>query len=438
MKETFWEVSGSVAIVIGIIVLVILLVAAGYLAASETALMRVSRIRVRYLVEKKVNKAEKLEKLIEDPDKFLPALLLMVLVVQLTSASLATWLTTRLTHNAGIGVLVGTAVVTVFMFVFGELVPKAAASHESERIALGVTGAVTVLARILRPVAVVFEWTAVGLLKLVGRDTGVVDLLVSEEGEIKAIVTAAEEQDVIEEEEKDMIHSVFEFSDTVVREVMVPRPDMDVLPSTATIRDALLLVVEHGYSRIPVYGESIDRIVGVLYAKDLLQHLQQGKVEERIEGLLREAFFVPETQVLSKLLKELQKRKVHMAIVVDEYGSVVGLVTIEDLVEEIVGEIFDEYDRELDLVEKIEEGRYRVDARLNIDDLNEILFTDLPKEEDVDTVGGLVLKVLGHVPVPGETFEYNGVRIKVERVRENRIYKVQMEILDTKSGDVGS
>lgn len=420
-------------IVIGIIILVLLLVAAGYLAASETALMRVSRIRVRYLVEKKVKKADKLEKLIEDPDRFLPALLLLVLLVQLTSASLATWLTERLTHNAGIAVVVGTAVVTVFMFIFGELVPKAAASHESERVALSVTTPVTVLSRILRPIAIVFEWVAVRILKLVGRETEVVDWLVSEEGEIKAIVTAAEEHDVIEEEEKEMIHSVFEFSDTLVREVMVPRPDMAVLPSEATVKEALLLVVEHGYSRIPVYGDNIDRIIGVLYAKDLLVHLQKGNVDQTIRSLLREALFVPETKVLSDLLKELQKRKVHMAIVVDEYGSVVGLVTIEDLLEEIVGEIFDEYDREINLVEKLDERRFRVDARVNIDDLNEILLTDLPKEEDVDTVGGLVLKVLGHVPVPGETLEYNGVRIRVERVRDNRIYKVQMEILETRS-----
>jgi CBS domain containing-hemolysin-like protein len=242
-------------------------------------------------------------------------------------------------------------------------------------------------------------------------------------------VTAAEEHDIIEMEETDMIHSVFEFSDTMVREVMVPRPDMVALPATATVKDALNVTIEHGFSRIPVYGSNLDEMLGILYAKDLIQYLQTGELDKPVSQVVRDAFIIPETKILSDLLRELRKRKVHIAIVVDEYGTVVGLVTIEDLLEEIVGEIFDEFDREINLVEKVDENRYRVDARVNLDDLNEILQIDLPDEEDVDTVGGLVLKVLGHLPVPGETLTYNGVAIRVEKVRNNRITKVLLDIL---------
>ncbi len=425
-------------ITLGLIGLVLLILFAAYLAASETALMSVSRIRVKYLVEKDVARARKLEKLIENPDYFLPPLLLMVLVVQLTSASLTTWLTTRLTHNAGIGVVAGTVVLTIFMFVFGELVPKAAASHDSERYALAVTRPIGFMSWLLHPLAVLFELVARGVLRVLRRGPPPSEVLVRDEGEIKAMVTAAEEHDVIEVEEKDMIHSVFEFSDTMVREVMVPRPDMVTLEADATVKDALVLTIERGFSRIPVYSGELDNIRGVLYAKDLMLYLQEGNLTREVGGIAREAFVVPETKVLSDMLREFRSRKVHMALIVDEYGTVVGLVTIEDLLEELVGEIFDEFDMEIDLVEKLAEGRYRVDARISIDDLNEVLQISMPKEEDIDTVGGLVFKVLGHVPVKGESFDYNGVAIKVELVRNNRVVKVLLSTTEPAPGAGGS
>jgi putative hemolysin len=411
------------AIAIGFIGIALLIALAAFLAASETALMRVSRIRVKFLVEKQVARADKLDKLIENPDYFLPPLLLMVLIVQLTSASLATWIATRLLHNPGIGVLIGTIVLTFF----------AAASHESERFALAVTRPVGFLSWLLHPLAVLFELIARGILRVFRKGVSTTDVIVRDEGEIKAMVTAAEEHDVIEEEEKEMIHSVFEFSDTMVREVMVPRPDMVALPDSATVKDAIVLTIEKGYSRIPVYSVELDNIKGVLYAKDLMLYLQRGQLDATVEKVVREALVVPETRVLSDMLRDFRQRKVHMAVVVDEYGTVAGLVTIEDLLEEIVGEIFDEFDREIDLVEKLGEDRYRVDARINIDDLNEVLQIDLPKEDDVDTVGGLVFKVLGHVPKPGETFDYNGVSVSVEKLHNNRISKVLMTMIPRKN-----
>jgi len=416
------------SIALGVIALVALIAMAAYLAASETALMRVSRIRVRYLVEKKVSKAERLERLVEDTDWFLPPLLLMVLAVQLSAASLATWIATRISHNPGIGVILGTAVVTILMFIFGELIPKAAASHNSEKVALRVTRFVTISSKLLRPIALLFQEAAKGVLRIFGISGATVELMVSDEGEIKAMVSEAERHDVIEEEEKEMIHSVFEFGDTVAREVMVPRPDMVTLPETATVRDALVLTIDYGYSRIPVYRESLDEVVGILYAKDLMKHLREGQLDTGIAGMARDAYFIPETKVLSDLLKELQKRKVHMAVAVDEYGTVTGLVTIEDLLEEIVGEIFDEFDREVELVEQLAPSKYSLDARVPIDDLNELIGTELPSE-DVDTVGGLVLKVLGEVPKQGESLVFSGVAFTVEKVKNNRISKLIVEII---------
>ncbi|MDD5447977.1 MAG: hemolysin family protein [Actinomycetota bacterium] len=422
------------SVAIGIIALVILIAIAAFLAEAETSLMRVNRIRVRYLSEKNDGKAQKLERLVENPDQFLPPLLLAALFVQLISASLATWVATDISGNAGIGVAVGTVVVTIFMFIFGELVPKAIASHDSEKTALRVTGAVSLLTKVLRPLAILFGWIAKGILRIVmGGEELKKEGLISDEGEIKALVSAAKESEVIEEEERDMIQSIFEFGDRVAREVMVPRPDVFALSEEATVEDALAEAIKEGFSRIPVYGENLDDIKGILYLKDLIRYLQEGRRDEKVGTVAREAYIIPETKKLSELLHELQSRKVHMAIVVDEYGIVVGLVTIEDLIEEIVGEIFDEYDLEVTLVEKIQDGVFRVDARMNLDELNEILGIDMPEEEDVDTVGGLVLKVLGHMPVPGETFVYNGASFKVEKLRNNRISKVVIELIPRKS-----
>lgn len=413
----------------GIIGLVVLIGLAAFLAASETALLRVSRIRIRFLIEKKVKKADRLEMLVADTDYFLPPLLLMVLIVQVTSASLATWLAIRISGNPGVGVIAGTAVVTVLMFIFGELVPKAAASRDAEKVSLGVTRPVAFLSRVLHPLAVLFQWIANGILALLGVNarSGAASII-TDQGEIRAMVSAAEENAIIEQVEKEMIHSVFEFGETMAREVMIPRPDMVTLPASSTVRDALMISINYGYSRIPIYGNGLDDIIGLLYAKDLMKYLREESMEHSIKDIVREGYIIPETKPLNDLLRELQKRKVHMAIVVDEYGTVVGLVTIEDLLEEIVGEIFDEFDPEVRCIEKITPRQYLIEGRLSIDELNELAETDLPSE-DVDSVGGLIMKVLGEVPKPGSTFELGGVKFTVERVRNNRVSKVMIELV---------
>jgi len=243
------------------------------------------------------------------------------------------------------------------------------------------------------------------------------------EQEIKAMAEMASEEEVIEEGEKELIHSIFEFGDTLVREVMVPRPDIVAAPINSSVRQILDLVLRHGFSRIPVYRTTLDEIVGVVYAKDLLRHLHAGKENVPLDSIMREPFFVPETKKIDDLLREMQLRRVHIAIVTDEYGSVAGLVTIEDLLEELVGEIADEYDREEPQIEPVDEQTYRVNGRLSIDDVNELLDVKLPHEE-WDTVAGLMNELLGAVPTQGETVTYDNITLTAEKVQGRRIAKV--------------
>jgi putative hemolysin len=232
-----------------------------------------------------------------------------------------------------------------------------------------------------------------------------------------------EEEEEIEEEERELIHSIFEFGDTVVREVMVPRPDMITLKVEATRDEALEKIVEAGYSRIPLYDGDTDNIVGVLYAKDLLKKMHESASPVKLASIARAPTFVPETKKVAELLREMQEQRVHMAIVVDEYGGTAGLVTIEDLLEEIVGEIVDEYDVEEPLVEPIDDDSIRVDAKMPIDEVNELLSVELPHEE-WDTVGGLVFGLTGRVPVAGESVRYDSVEFVTERVAGRRVQKV--------------
>jgi len=236
---------------------------------------------------------------------------------------------------------------------------------------------------------------------------------------------AAASQSVIEREERTLIHSIIDFGDTVVREVMVPRPDMVVVESTAKVSDAIEISIVAGFSRIPVFGQGIDDILGVVFLKDLMKTEREGRTDDPVSTIMREAHFVPETKRVSELMREMQATKFHQAIVVDEYGGTAGLVTLEDLIEELVGEIEDEYDVQEPPIEQLNDGGVRVSARMSIDEVNELLGADLP-EGDWDTVGGLVYGLLGHVPIEGETVECEGRKLSAERVQGRRIGRVRI------------
>ncbi len=319
-------------------------------------------------------------------------------------------------------VLVAVAIMTL---VFGEMLPSNIALGYAEPIALRAAGVVAVVSLLLAPALRMLQWLSDKITApLVARAS---DSLVTEE-EIKMLVDAGSEGGAIEDEEKEMIFSIFQFGDTLTREVMVPRIDMVALDINSSLQEALDTIVRAGHSRIPVYEESIDHIRGLLYAKDLLECWRNGEMNRPIKDILRPAHFVPESKKAVDLLQDLQQRKIHLAIVVDEYGGTAGLVTLEDLIEEIVGEIRDEYDfDEEEIYQQVGDSEYIVDAGIDLDDLNRLLEVDLPTDES-DTLGGYIYSKLGKVPVEGETLEHDNLNIEVLSVDDRRIRKIRLVI----------
>lgn len=414
--EIAWRVAALVA----------LLLVAAFLAMAEISLVSVNRYRVRARKEEGDRRAERLEKLLEQPSRFLSTILMLTLLVQVGASALATGLA------LGLGLpgptAIATGVMTFLIFIFSEMAPKTYATNHPEKTAFQVAPVVRALSAVFYPLVRVLILLSNGLIRLFGGKTIREGPFVTE-GDIKALVTAAEEQLVIEEEEKKLIHSIFEFGDTLVREVMIPRTDMVMPEEGASMEEALEVILSSGFSRIPVYRRDFDHIVGVLYAKDLLPYLKRGESDARPKDLLREAYFVPETKRVSELLNEMRALTIHMAVVLDEYGGTSGLVTIEDLLEEIVGEIFDEYDSARELYESLGDGRYTFDARISIDDLNEMLGTRLPAHQ-WDTLGGLMYNLMGKIPKQGESVEFEGLRLTAQKVVGRRIAKVLLEVLD--------
>ena len=405
---------------IWLLVAVASLLLAAFASTAETAISRIGRVRAHHLLQEKKGGAATLVRLTEDPAPYLNVLRLLSLIGYVAATAIITWLAVNNLEALGvIGVLAVTAIVA---FVFGEVVPKTYTVQRLEGTALALARPVFIFGKLLQPFGrtlVLLANATMVLLPGKGLPKGP---FVTED-EIRHMVDVAEEEEEIEEDERELIHSIFEFGDTVVREVMVPRPDMRTLPGTATLSEALQVIVEAGYSRIPIYEGDNDNITGVLYAKDVLKRVHENKGEAKVASLGRAPTFVPEQKKVAELLREMQNQRVHMSIVVDEYGGTAGLVTIEDLIEEIVGEIVDEYDKEEPLVEPIDATTIRVDAKMPIDEVNEILDVDLPDEE-WDTIGGLVFGITGRVPTIGETIRYDSLEFKTERVTGRRIQKV--------------
>jgi CBS domain containing-hemolysin-like protein len=321
----------------------------------------------------------------------------------------------------------GVALATVFevtvIFVLAEAVPKNWAVQHPDRAALFAAPIVTALIRF--PPVRLLSGVLIGLANLIlPGGKGRPDAYVSER-ELLAMADVAEEADVIETEERALIHSIIEFGDTVVREVMVPRPDILAAEASDPVSDVIEVAMRAGYSRIPVYEGNIDNFIGVVYAKDLMRADLDDREETPVRNLVREAHFVPETKRIAELMREMQNHKFHMAIVIDEYGGTAGLVTLEDLIEELVGEIVDEYDVEEPAIEPLANGGYRVNARMPVDEVNEFLHAELPAG-DWDTVGGLVFSLLGHVPTEGESVEANGHRLAAEKIQGRRIGRVRI------------
>jgi CBS domain containing-hemolysin-like protein len=399
----------------------ILLLVSGvaFLSAAEVTITRTGRARAYRLVEEGRKGAKSLERIVENVAPYLNVVLLLTLLCTIGGTTLATIFVAR--HIDRWAELVSTVGMTLILFIFAEVTPKTFAVQHTDRVALRLAPVIVAITRAIGPAAHLL----VRVANVVMPGRGIPEGPFATEQEIRAMAEVASEEDTIEEEEKELIHSIFEFGDTVVREVMVPRPDMVTAPVSAPLKDVLDLILRHGYSRIPVYKANADDIVGVAYAKDLLRHLHAGKADVELANVVREPYFVPESKKVADLMREMQQRAVHIAIVLDEYGSTAGLVTIEDLLEEIVGEIADEYDREEPEIESAGEDRYRVNGRTSIDDVNEELEVELPQDE-WDTVAGLMYGLLGAVPTQGETVRYGDLEFTAQKVQGRRIASVMI------------
>lgn len=399
-------------LVIGLLVLAVAL-----FGAAEVSITRVNRVRAYRFAEEKKRGAASLVKIAENPAPYLNVVLLLVLLSTIGGTTIATSLAVRV--FGGSGEIIATFALTLLLFVFAEVTPKTFAIQQTDRVALALAPLIAWLGRLVGPVAN-------GLVKIANAvmpGKGLPQGPFITENEIRALGEVASDEGEIEEGEKELIHSIFEFGDTIVREVMVPRPDITAIERDKTLRDVQALVLQHGYSRIPVYGNDLDDVIGVVYAKDVLKALHQGKNDMPLGDVVRKAHFVPEQKRVAEMLREMQLEKFHIALVTDEYGSVAGLVTLEDLLEELVGEITDEYDREEPEVVEVGDGVFRVDGKVAIDEVNELLDVELPDEE-WDTVGGLMLGLLGSIPDEGQEVTYQNLSFKAERVQGRRISKV--------------
>ncbi len=402
-------------------VIAVLILVSMLLALAETSLVRVSRVRAIALAEEGRRGAERLAQLVERPERFLNPVLLLVLVCHLVAATLVGVLAERTFGPAGVAVAIVFEIVVIF--VVAEAVPKTFAVLHPDRAALFSAPFVWAIVRFppIRLLSTLLIWVANVLVPGRGLKKGP---FVSEE-ELLALADVAEEEEVIERQERKLIHSIIEFGDTVVREVMVPRTDMVTVEASARLGEVMEVFMSAGYSRIPVYGNGVDDVIGLAYAKDLMRALREGQADHHVRDFVRQARFVPETKRVAELMPEMQQQQAHMAIVVDEYGGTAGLVTLEDLIEELVGEIVDEYDVEEAPVEPLPGGGARVNARMPIDEVNELLGAELP-QGDFDTVGGLVFNLLGHVPTEGESVDHDGHRLIAEKVQGRRIGRVRI------------
>jgi CBS domain containing-hemolysin-like protein len=437
MTSADWVGLGAVAV---------LILLAALMAAAEVVITRMSRIRAYRLREEDRRGAASLVRLVDDPAPHLNVVLLLTLLFQLAGTTLAGAVALRVL--GGYGDLVATLIMTVLLFVLAEAMPKTFAVQHTDRIALRLAPMVVALGAMLGPVARLLIRVTNVILPGKGLKEGpfvteaeiraMADVASKEEAkkgpytteeEIRTLADVAADEEVIEREERRLIHSIFEFGDTVVREVMTPRPDIVAAPASTPLPEAMSLFINSGYSRIPIYDAGLDDIVGVLYAKDVVREFHAGHVERPLSGIAQAPHLVPESKKVAELLKEMQRDKFHMALVMDEHGTLCGLVTLEDVLEEIVGEIADEYDREEPNVKPVGEKAYRVNARTSVDQLSEVLDVKLPTTE-WDTVGGLMLGVLGHLPAQGEQVELESLRFTAERVHGRRIAEILVEELD--------
>lgn len=416
-------------LLVQLVVLVILLMGSAFFSASETALMSISKIDARHMVDQNIKNAKIVSKLVEDPNKLLGAILVGNNIVNIGASSLATVVATGIfgTDGAGLAAAIATGVMTLLVLIFGEITPKSLSTQKSQEVACFVARPISLVVLIFNPVVKVLMFISNLIIRLFGGKIDTSKPFITTD-ELKTIVTVSHEEGVLEEEEKEMIYNVFGFGDSYTKDVMIPRTDMIAVDVNATYDEIIELYKQEQFSRMPVYQESHDNIIGVIYMKDLL--LKQFDPKDFvISDFLRDVYFVHEFKRIDELFKEMRSKKIGMAIVVDEYGGTSGIVTLEDLIEEIVGDIDDEYDMTEDSFVKIADQEYLVDGSFRISDFNDELNLNISSNE-FDSIGGFIIGLLDRFPDEGEVVVYDDITFKVEETMNNRINKLRILLSD--------
>ena len=413
---------GSTENILQIGLLVVLLLGSGFFSASETSLMSLSKIRIRYMEDEGVKGAKLVGSLIEKSSDLLSSILVGNNIVNIAATSVSTSLFISIFGDGGVAI--ATAVMTVLVLVFGEITPKTIAANSPEKVAVVVSKPISIIMKITKPIVWIFNLLTGIIFKIMGIDNDGVKPFITEE-ELKAMVNVSHEEGVLEMEDREIINNVFQFGDMQAKEAMIQRLDMVAIDIEDSYDEIIELFKSEKLSRLPVYQESIDDIVGILNIKDII-FLSDEEIENfDIKDYVREAFFTYEFKKITQLLEEMKKEKTQMAIVVDEYGGTAGLLTIEDLVEVIVGDIDDEYDEEEEEIVKINDNEYLVEGSTKISDVNEQLGINLESEE-FDSIGGFIIGYLKRIPEENEIIEVEDVKFKVESIDKNRINKIRI------------
>lgn len=406
-----------------ILIVIGLLALSAFFSSSETAMMAVNKIRVRNLADAGLSSAQTLMKVLDNQPKMLSAILIGNNIVNISASSLSTIVVTRAFGDMYVGV--GTGILTLLVLIFGEITPKTSATLYSETMALRFAKPIYMIMQVLTPVIFIVDKLSQGVLRLLHVDPNKKQDAITED-ELRTIVEVSHEEGVIESDEKKMIYNVFDFGDSVAKDIMVPRIDMTFIDVNATFSEVIEVFREVKYTRYPVYEETTDNVIGIINIKDLL--LTENQKKFCIRDYLREPLYTYEFKKTAELMVELRKTQNNIAIVLDEYGATAGLITLEDMLEEIVGEIRDEYDEdEEDLIRRIGPREYVVEAAMKLDDLNDQLGLDL-ESEDYDSIGGFIIGLLDHLPEEGEEVTHRNLRLVVDQVDRNRIDKIHLYI----------
>lgn len=411
-----------------VILMFVFLGLSAFFSSSETAFIGLQKVRISHLVNTGRARAGRVARMIERPERFLPTVLLGNNVVNTAAAALGTIVALKLLEErigVGVAVVVATASVTALLLIFGEVIPKTLAARFGERVAFWYVIPLEIIDLLLLPLILLLRWISVAILKPFGGAT-VPRSLVSQE-ELRSIISVGHREGAVEEEEAKMLHKVLDFGERQVLEVMVPHTEMVTLKTGTTLDEFLSTYVQFAHTRFPIYKENLDDIVGVLTVKDVVQALARGEVQGKdgVTHLVRPGYFVPETKHIDDTFAEMRSTGNQLALAVDEHGGIAGLVTLKQLVEEIVGKVGEEGEEEAEEFEALGEGAFQVDGGMHIDEANEKLGLNLP-EGEYETVAGFVLSVLGHIPKVGEHFRYDGLRVSILEMKGVKIEKIRL------------